>query len=75
MYIIGGAQLKFVYMLVDSFFFFLQGPQPPPRGNVAPPLPSVFDSELALSSPHLYLMDGPEFFPSYFCVCGVGDLG
>ena len=30
MYIIGGAELKFVYMLVDLFFFFfLQGPRPP----------------------------------------------
>ena len=39
MYIIGGAQLKFVYMLVDFFFFFfLAGATAPPRGNVAPPL-------------------------------------
>ena len=40
MYIIGGAQLKFVYMLVDSFFFFFffAGATAPPMGNVAPPL-------------------------------------
>ena len=39
MYIIGGgAQLKFVYMLVDFFFFFLAGATAPRRGNVAPPL-------------------------------------
>ena len=33
------GQLKFVYMLVDFFFFFFlwQGPRPP-KGNVAPPL-------------------------------------
>ena len=38
MYIIGGrAQLKFVYVLVD-FFFFLAGATAPRRGNVAPPL-------------------------------------
>ena len=29
MYIIGGAQLKFVYMLVDLFFFFCRGHGPP----------------------------------------------
>ena len=29
MYIIGGAQLKFQYNLLDFFFFFCRGPGPP----------------------------------------------
>ena len=43
MYIIGGAQLKFVYMLVDSFFFFGKGHGPPKGQRGSAPGPGSQD--------------------------------
>ena len=48
MYIIGGAQLKFLYRPVDFFFFFFARATAPTRGNVAPPLAPTLTHSYAL---------------------------
>ena len=48
-----GAQLIFLYTLMD-FFFFLWGPCPPPMDYVAPPL-AIAIVALAIDANHLAL--------------------